>query len=73
MRENLTTEGAYFLAKWLDGTISDTKLRTLVSEKDFIDYKKLKNGLDLLDQLDRPVTPSFNSVKSSINQKINWG
>ena len=71
MRENLTTEGAYFLAKWLDGTISDTKLRTLVSEKDFIDYKKLKNGLDLLDQLDRPVTPSFNSVKSSINQKIN--
>ena len=71
MRENLTTEGAYFLAKWLDGTISDTKLRTLVSEKDFIDYKKLKNGLDLLDQLDRPVKPSFNSVKSSINQKIN--
>ena len=40
MRENLTTEEGCFLAKWLDGSISDTTLKELVSEKDFIIYKK---------------------------------
>ena len=71
MRENLTTEGGCFLAKWLDGSISDATLKELVTEKDFIIYKKLKNGLELLDQLERPVRPSFNSVKKSIDQKRN--
>jgi len=41
--------GNFFLAKWLEGTISDVTLKELVSEKDFIDYKKIKNGLELLD------------------------
>ena len=71
MRENLTTEEGCFLAKWLDGSISDTTLKELVSEKDFIIYKKIKSGLELLDQLERPVAPTFNSVKSSIEQKRN--
>ena len=71
MRENLTTEEESFLAKWLDGTISDATLKELVSEEDFMEYKKIKSGLDLLDQLERPVAPTFNSVKSSIEQKRN--
>ena len=46
MRENLTKEEESFLAKWLDGTISDVTLKELVSEQDFIDYKKIKEWLN---------------------------
>ena len=65
MRENLTTEEESLLSSKMAGWNDfgcDFKLRALVSEQDFIDYKKLKNGLDLLDQLDRPVAPSFNTL-----------
>ena len=72
MRENLTKEEESFLAKWLDGTISDVTLKELVSEQDFIDYKKIKNGLELLDELNRPVAPSFNTLYSSIHKKRNF-
>jgi transmembrane sensor len=72
MRENLTKEEESFLAKWLDGTISDVTLKELVSEQDFIDYKKIKNGLELLDELNRPVAPSFNAINGSIHKKRNF-
>ena len=72
MRENLTKEEESFLAKWLDGTISDVILKELVSEQDFIDYKKIKNGLELLDELNRPVAPSFNAINGSIHKKRNF-
>ena len=72
MRENLTKEEESFLSKWLDGTISDVTLKELVSEQDFIDYKKIKNGLELLDELNRPVAPSFNTLYSSIHKKRNF-
>jgi len=71
MRENLTKEEESFLAKWLDGTISDLTLKELVSEQDFIDYKKIKNGLVLLDELNRPVASSFNAINDSISKKRN--
>ena len=72
MRENLTKEEESFLAKWLDGTISDATLKELVSEQDFIDYKKIKNGLELLGKLNRPVAPSFNTIYDSIHKKRNF-
>ena len=72
MRENLTKEEESFLAKWLDGTISDATLKELVSEQDFIDYKKIKNGLELLGKLNRPVAPSFNTLYNSIHKKRNF-
>ena len=72
MRENLTKEEESFLAKWLDGTISDATLKELVSEQDFIDYKKIKNGLELLGKLNRPVAPSFNTLYDSIHKKRNF-
>ena len=72
MRENLTKEEESFLAKWLDGTISDVTLKELVSEQDFMEYKKIKNGLELLDELNRPVAPSFNALNNSINKKRNF-
>lgn len=72
MRENLTKEEESFLAKWLDGSISDVTLKELVSEQDFIDYKKIKNGLVLLDELNRPVASSFNAINDSISKKRNF-
>ena len=72
MKENLTKEEESFLAKWLDGTISDVTLKELVSEQDFIDYKKIKNGLVLLDELNRPVASSFNAINDSISKKRNF-
>lgn len=72
MKENLTKEEESFLAKWLDGTISDLTLKELVSEQDFIDYKKIKSGLELLDELNRPVATSFNALKNSIHKKRNF-
>ena len=72
MRENLTKEEESFLAKWLDGTISDATLKELVSEQDFIDYKKIKSGLELLDELNRPVATSFNALNNSIHKKRNF-
>ena len=72
MRENLTKEEESFLAKWLDGTISDATLKELVSEQDFIDYKKIKNGLELLGKLNRPIAPSFNTIYDSIHKKRNF-
>lgn len=72
MRENLTKKEESFLAKWLDGTISDVTLKELVSEQDFMEYKKIKNGLELLDELNRPVAPSFNALNNSINKKRNF-
>ena len=72
MKENLTKEEESFLAKWLDGTISDLTLKELVSEQDFIDYKKIKSGLELLDELNRPVATSFNALNNSIHKKRNF-
>ena len=72
MKDNLTKEEESFLAKWLDGTISDLTLKELVSEQDFIDYKKIKSGLELLDELNRPVATSFNALKNSIHKKRNF-
>ena len=72
MRENLTKKEESFLAKWLDGTISDVTLKELVSEQDFMEYKKIKNGLELLDKLNRPVAPTFNALNNSIHKKRNF-
>ena len=72
MKENLTKGEESFLAKWLDGTISDLTLKELVSEQDFIDYKKIKSGLELLDELNRPVATSFNALNNSIHKKRNF-
>ena len=72
MKENLTKKEESFLAKWLDGTISDLTLKELVSEQDFIDYKKIKSGLELLDELNRPVATSFNALNNSIHKKRNF-
>jgi len=67
-----------YLAKWLNGEISDKEVKTYLSEKDFLAYTKIKNGLEFF------TAPEFDSIKtkkkisSQIQQKpknifhINW-
>lgn len=69
MEENKNIEEDRFLAKWLEGTVSDQELKNLVSGEDFNAYKKLRDGLTVLDSLERPIKNSFNEIENRINQK----
>ena len=80
--KNITKENETFLAKWLEGTISDLELKNLVSEDDFIAYKKIKKGILVLDELEKPLSSSFGSIQNKIKQRqkekskrqnIRWG
>ncbi len=82
MEENNNIKEDRFLAKWLEGAISDNDLKVLVSKQDFVLYKKLRKGLNVLDDLDRPVSDSFDKIQNRIfkkknellnKQKMRWG
>ena len=67
--KNIAVENEFFLAKWLEGTISDKELKSQVSEEDFIAYKKIKKGILALDELEKPLTSSFDAIQEKIFQK----
>jgi transmembrane sensor len=82
MEENNYIKEDRFLAKWLEGAISDNDLKVLVSKQDFVLYKKLRKGLNVLDDLDRPISDSFDKIQNRIykkkneflnKQKLRWG
>lgn len=82
MEENNNKEGEYFLAKWLEGSISDQDLKNLVSEGEYKSYIKLKGGIKGFELLEQPLKPSFDLIQKRIdikkNQKlkninIRWG
>ncbi len=61
------TEDIY-LAKWLADEISDTKLKELVSENDYIAFQKIKKGIEAFDVLEKPLEESFSALKLPINK-----
>ncbi len=67
--KNNNTENESFLATWLAGDISDKELKNLVSEADFIAYKKIKKGLLVLDSFEQPLSGSFVKIQDKIVQK----
>ena len=69
MEENRNIEEELFLAKWLEGTISDQEFKNLVSEEDFNAYKKLRDGLTVLDSLERSLNATFHEIQNKINHK----
>jgi len=84
MKENKNSaiENEVFLAQWLEGTISDEELKNSVSDEDFKAYKKIKKGILVLDELEKPMAYSFNSIQNKIQQKkkeslmkqsVRWG
>jgi len=58
-----------FLAKWLEGEITDNDLKSKVGEKEFQVYAKIKKSLEIKEQLDLPVGDSFQSIKSKLKPK----
>jgi len=58
-----------YLAKWLAGEITNNDLKDMVGEEDYRVYLKLKKGLEVKSQLDRPVEESFQKVQEKINRK----
>jgi len=69
--KNIAEENEVFLAQWLEGTISDEALKNNVSEEDFKAYKKIKKGILILDELEKPMAYSFNGIQNKIKQKEN--
>lgn len=66
---NLNKTNENYLASWLQGSLSDDELKTLVSETEFESYKKLKRGIEVYELLERPVDASFEQIKNRIENK----
>ncbi len=80
--KNIAIENEFFLAKWMEGTISEKELINLVSEEDFNVYKKIKRGILVFEELEKPLASSYAAVQNRINHKkkekikkqnIRWG
>lgn len=67
-RENLHKDSEIFLAKWLEGELTDLELKSLVSNEDFLAFKKLKKGLDISERLNAPIEESFAKIQTKIAQ-----
>lgn len=64
-----TNEDVY-LAKWIAGEISDAELKNLVTVQDFIAYQKIKAGITIFEQLEKPLDATFKKVNEKINLSI---
>ena len=58
-----------FLAKWLANEITDNQLKKLVSEKDFIAYKKLQQGISLYENLRDINDDTYTKLKTKLPTK----
>lgn len=59
-----------FLAKWLAGELTDKELKRLVSEDDYSAFLKLRQSLEIKEQLDASVEDSYSILSKRIeNQK----
>jgi ferric-dicitrate binding protein FerR (iron transport regulator) len=58
-----------FLAKWIDGQISDSELKKLVAEEDFKAYKKIRAGIGVFEQLQKPLNDTYDKIKAKIKAK----
>lgn len=57
-----------FLAKWLEGTITDNELENFVTKEEILFYKKLKQSLLLTKNL-KPQKDSFSEIQEKIQEK----
>ena len=68
-KENLHNNSDTFLAKWLEGELTDNELKNLVSPEDFVAYLKLKKGLETKALLERPIDTTFSEIEKRISNK----
>ncbi|NQX85315.1 MAG: FecR domain-containing protein [Flavobacteriaceae bacterium] len=69
MKHNETHSSTSYLALWLAGDLTDNQLQTLVSEADFIAYKKLRQGIACFDVLEAPLDKTLNEIHKTIKPK----
>ena len=69
MKKNTNTNENYYLADWLEGKISDTELKDKISENDFLEYQKMKQSFDILNQLNAPMDKTLDAIHSKIKNK----
>ncbi|MEH6535559.1 MAG: FecR family protein [Psychroserpens sp.] len=67
--EHLNNEKDTFLAEWLEGKLSDTALKSLVSEADFNAFLKIRKGIETFEVLDSSTDASFEKIQENITQK----
>ena len=67
--QNSNIEKDTYLAKWLEGEISNSELKNRVGEDDFLIYLKMKKGFEISEQLDSSVDDSFAKIQQRIGSK----
>ena len=65
--QELHTQNEFYLADWLEGKLTNEELRKLVSEEDFLAYRKLRDGVEVYRDLEQPLDASFQQVLNKIN------
>ncbi len=58
-----------FLAQWIEGELSDADFKKLVGDKEFNAYKKIRAGIDVYEQLQKPLNTTYAKVQEKIKSK----
>ncbi|WP_299112734.1 FecR family protein [uncultured Winogradskyella sp.] len=66
---NTHNDSNTFLAKWLDGELTDKELMTLVSKDEYTVYLKIRKGLDVSEKLNAPIDDTFAKIQNKIENK----
>jgi ferric-dicitrate binding protein FerR (iron transport regulator) len=69
--EQLHNRDDNFLAKWLDGQISDKELRASVDDSSYTSFLKLRYALKIKDELESSTEKSFDIIKEKISKENN--
>jgi ferric-dicitrate binding protein FerR (iron transport regulator) len=69
--QDLHNDKDTFLAKWLEGELSDDTLKTLVSLEDYNSFVKLRKGIQTYDALESSTDTSFVKIKDHISSSNN--
>ena len=68
-KEYLNSDLDSFLAKWLEGELTDQEFKNLVNEDDYNAFLKIRHGLHVRNLLDRPTDATFSKIQDKIQSK----
>lgn len=68
-RERQHIKNEFYLSQWVSGEITDADLKKLVSEDEFKAFLKLKKGLHVYSELEKPLEDSFVKIQNKIKKR----
>nr|WP_321228187.1 FecR family protein [uncultured Psychroserpens sp.] len=71
--QNLNSENDTFLAKWLEGELSDDALKSLVSENEYRSFLKIRKGINAYENLESSTDASFGKIQDHISKSKEKG